>query len=210
MINVFLRILAITTFLVCIPSYALDVLSSKGELIVSTKKIIKIDGFINDATYKKFEEQYYSQLRHSGDILIILDSPGGEVGVGNKIIRLVEVIKYSNKVFCVANKDASSMAFNILSHCDVRMATNKTRMVVHKAAHSPVCDDSVRYTPKYLRVIAKELEIDDIPFSKLNAKLMKLTEESYSFFADEETSWSVYTLVSSGYLKDIVTLVDKE
>jgi ATP-dependent protease ClpP protease subunit len=108
-------------------------------------------------------------------------------------------------MICVAEENAHSMAFNILTACDVRLATDDAHFIVHKIAISGFSPD-VRITAKLLKSIADDLEHMDEPFRQSNSKAMHMSLEDYDRFADEQHCWSAPLLYLTGYLNGIATI----
>lgn len=142
------------------------------------------------------------------DLVIIINSPGGSVEFGQQIIDAVEQIRANThkRVVCMVNGDASSMGFNLLTHCDVRLSTAHSRMVVHKIEWAGACEIQQRHTAKFYRAIAEYLDQVDEPYRQANAKAMHLDLWDYDHFADQETDWTPGLLKTIGYLHGIATI----
>lgn len=62
-------------------------------------------------------------------ILLEIDSPGGEVDIG---FQLAKAIEDSNiPVLCAVDGEAASMAFFILQSCHMRVATPRSKLMIH-------------------------------------------------------------------------------
>lgn len=204
----FRRLLAATClFLSLLPTPAIAArrhLPPPTRPLVANPKVAHILGPIGRDTEYSFEMEMLQTGDLPGDRLIVIDSPGGEVGAGNQILDAIEREQVKGtRVTCVVIGNASSMAFNILTHCDVRLATATARMVVHKVAIYGT-PDGMRLTSTELRNIADDLDRTDAPFRRDNARAMHLSLADYDLFADKETCWSARTLLEIGYLNGIV------
>jgi ATP-dependent protease ClpP protease subunit len=195
-----LTILALLLF----PSQAIaeHLVSKEAHIDLHTDRVLRIDGPINQQSLFKFEKQYFDTLSSTGPRLVIINSGGGEVGAGLRMIELLEAEKAAGfKLICVVEDSAHSMAFNLLTHCDVRLAKRTSKMLVHKIAIAGVVNPFIRITAKTLREIAKALEQADEGFRQDNARAMHLTLGDYDLFANAERMWLSPKLLKLGYLQ---------
>lgn len=195
-------------FLTCLAITA-GLLASRPALptatVHSTLKVAHVTGEINPFTDFSFELEMAATHAFKGPRVILIDSPGGQVDSGNAMIKTLEREKAEGtQVICVVTHQASSMAFNLLTHCDKRYASPKSFMMVHKIALGQAGDGSRRLTAKYLREMARDLDVMDEPFRRANAKAMHLSLKEYDFFADYETIWTAKKLLDIHYLDGIV------
>ena len=163
-------------------------------------KTAHITGFIDENSATKFLMEMATTSRLPGDRRIIIDSPGGSVEAG--IIMLAAIKQEQEKgikVTCEVVHEASSMAFNILSFCDVKVPHKKTIFLVHKVAASVYTLQGQRLTARTLKSLAKELDKVDEPFRRRNAAAMHLNLNTYDFMADMETVWTEKSLCHLGY-----------
>ncbi len=185
------------------------IIGSDGKHIDVPTPEVRISGFIGNKNAAKFiaavERQKKSPL-----ILISIGSTGGKRVSGELMIDKLEKIKQKSFVVCVAVNEASSMAFNFLSHCDLRLATAKSLFLVHRSYYETkqFLKDyvDVPLNANTLRKIAQNLDTANLPFDKLNARLMGLSFADYDLFADNQTVWTSEDLLLLGYLQDIVRI----
>ncbi len=121
------------------------------------------------------------------------------------MIEIMELEKlHKVRQVCVVTGSAHSMAFNILSHCDVRLSVPGTHMIVHQIAISGTINcQRVRCTSTFLKDLAESLDKDDEDFRLLNSKAMGLTLKEYDFYAGKEHSWVPRELIKRKYLHGI-------
>jgi ATP-dependent protease ClpP protease subunit len=183
-------------------SYAEKVVAPGYEF--STDKVAHITGEINQEMLYKFSTEMLTTALIPGDRLIIINSPGGEVDTGNTMLRIIETERSLGvRTVCVVLGGASSMAFNILTHCDVRVALPRSHFLVHKVAAGIMYPYDGRLTAKYLRKAAREMDKIDEPFRRANAAAMGLSLKQYDYYADNETMWTDTKLLIMGYLNYI-------
>ncbi len=185
----------------------IPVTTPKG-INLNTLKVLHIEGEIEpNMLYKVGAEM---TLTHGipGPRVVYISSPGGYLDVGNIIIRMLEAEKASGtKLVCVVIGAASSAAFNLLSHCDVRLSTPGDHFVVHHAAVGGV-DPDTRWTAKNLRNLADKLDEADEEATVLNCKVMGLSRADYELYADHERAWTAQELLLMGYLQGFITADD--
>lgn len=204
-----IKTLAITLFLLMsTAANAITLKSLSGKYDITTERVVHLTGSIETGAFKAFEKEMVETIR-TGDRVVLIDSGGGLVDEGNQMIKLLDTErKEGTRIVCVVVKAAHSMAFNLLTKCDVRLATRKAFMLVHKIERAYVHQRiDGRLTAKRLQAIAKNLEQQDEVFRQANYKAMGLTLEDYDMFADNETVWTADNLLKRHYLNDIVEIL---
>lgn len=168
------------------------------------KKVAHVTGIIDEESFKRYYDDVVNTANLPGDRTIYIDSLGGYLTYGQQIIDLMEAEKAEGvKMTCIVTGEATSMAFNILTHCDRRLASRDARFLVHKAAIG-MLPPWLRPTAKNLRLIANDLDRADMPYRAANKKAMHLSDAEYDRNADEEKTWTAQELVSLGYLNGYV------
>lgn len=168
-------------------------------------KVSHIQGIIDENAARIYSQETLDTLYIPGDRAIYINSLGGELTAGQIIIDLMEAEKAQGvRLVCVVDEEATSMAFNILTHCDKRYAYRTTRFLVHKAALGS-WDQNLRPTAKNLRREANELQRADEPYRRANAKAMHLSLAEYDDNADQERTWSAEELLNLKYLNGYIT-----
>lgn len=197
---------ALALFLFSNNALAIHVKSHQAGIDLDTSKVSRLESEIDDTLAFKFLAEASLTMTIPGDRVIIINSLGGYLSSGNAIIKIMEAEKSVGvRQICVVEGDASSMAFNILTHCDVRLATASSRFLIHKAAIADL-PPGVRGTAKNLRGLANEIEREDKGYSKANCAAMHLTRKEYDENADEERTWYADKLYEIGYLQGLIKL----
>lgn len=176
---------------------------------LSLDRVIRLEGHVGPRSLLQFTEQYLSSKGRPGELVIFINSSGGLERDGAQMIQMVDDEKsVGTTVICIVEKHASSMAFNLLTHCDLRLASANSRFTVHKLAMLLECPkhDDDRCTAKYLREIALQLDRDDEQYREDNAKAMGLSLEDYDVYADNETTWTAESLIELHYLDGIIQI----
>lgn len=175
-----------------------------GVYRLSTAKVITIAGPIDEYMTSSVIIQMSTTANLPGPRLVLIRSPGGSTLEGAKIIAMLEKERSEThqRLVCAVIDAAHSMAFDILTHCDVRLATERATFVVHKVALGG--DPGIRMTAKNLRLIAEEMEREDRKWDAINAKAMHLSKADYDRYADAERRWTAKELLEMHYLSAIV------
>lgn len=195
--------LVVISMLFCSSAFSAVHIKS-SSLNLDTDKVAHVIGMIDDQKAAEFLKEMVETHKVKGDRVIIIDSPGGIVSSGEFMIKMMELERLSGtRMVCVVVGDAFSMAFNLLSHCDVRLAARSSRLLFHKVRTfimQPM-------TAKDLREEASRMDAADEPYRQFNSKVLKMMLPEYDRFADDEKMWSARELIGQGYLSDIVNSV---
>lgn len=197
------KIVGAVLLLASVQAQAMQVKNPMTGEIYDTQKVSKILQPIGKRAEEVYRKSVESTLFMPGERIVLIDSPGGDVAEGNKIVALMELEKaLGTKMVCVVLRDAHSMAFNILTHCNVRLMVKGSTSVVHKCATNVFYFGTVR--AKELKELARALDKADAPFRRDNAKAMHLSLRRYDYYADKETRWSAERLKKIKYLDGIM------
>lgn len=184
------------------------VVSPDARVNLDTKKVVHIIGPVNERMAFDVLMEIALTYKIPGDRLVIIDSGGGRVDSGTVILNyLLQEKVYGNRIVCAVKGMAVSMAFNILSFCDVKIAMPDAMMMAHHAFVRGV-NPMINWTPDKLRELADELEKNDAPFSEKNAQQLRLTKRQYDKYAAEEHFWSIKELIKCRYLDGVITSVN--
>jgi ATP-dependent protease ClpP protease subunit len=97
----------------------------------ATTTHLHIDDEINEDTVTPLLDGIANAPHGKDDRIVIeIDSPGGEVEYGFKLVKAIE--RYPGKVVCVVDGEADSMASYIFVSCDVRAMTKRSVMMIHQ------------------------------------------------------------------------------
>ncbi len=99
-------------------------------VILTPNNHVSIKGRIDD--YKA--SQFVSKINklNTTNIYVYIDSPGGNVDAGQKMIQYINFKKDTNKtIMCIA-WEAHSMAFNLFQACSYRYVLQDSKMMQHQ------------------------------------------------------------------------------
>lgn len=144
--------------------------------------LINIRGPIDDETTNKFMLDVL-KLPENQDINIYINSPGGSVMEGMKIVNQIELMNNISRVNCISDFSAS-MAFIILQSCENRYAMQSSIMMQHQM--SLVNKGNLFNLNNYMNMI-NDLNVD---IDKMQARKINM---SYDEFKDRITNdWWLY------------------
>ncbi len=131
-------------------------------------------GDINDGTAERFAFYFQaSEIVKADAILVVIDSPGGEVEAGSTIRQLIKTSKVP--VHCLANDITASVAFWIYQTCPSRYITKGTRLVTHRAFIRKMEDAQVE---DLLKAAAVLVRINSAQARDIGAR-MQITPEAW-------------------------------
>ncbi len=200
------KLIILGSLLISTNAHGMTVQTEKGEILLESERIAHVTGEVGPQLYKKFFAEMVMTMGKPGDRLILIDSPGGLVDDGDKMIALIDAEKKNGtRVVCVVTKSAASMAFNLLTHCDVRYAVPRAMLLFHPIAANLPCGAD-RYTGKFLMQMAQHLIDGDQVFRLANSKALNMSLSDYDMFGENNTYWRAPTLLARGYLHALVLL----
>ena len=91
-----------------------------------SSQIVQLKGVISDEVVDAFLAEFQA-IPNKEDVVVYIDSPGGSVIAGNKVITLLE----NYPVTCIAEK-AYSMGFAIFQSCKNRLVLEHSTLMQHQ------------------------------------------------------------------------------
>lgn len=145
----------------------------KKIINLTSSNIIIIKGEINDNLASKFVHEL-NKKENKQDIYIYLDTNGGSVDAGNKIVE--EIIRY--KLNCIASK-AISMGFVIFQSCNKRYITDYTTLMQHQISYGILNEkEKIESYVNYIKQIDDKLT--RIQADKIGITPSKLKKKTYN------------------------------
>ena len=99
-------------------------------IVLTPTNHVSIKGPIDESTSAKFISKM-NKIK-SNHIYIYIDSPGGSVDAGQRIIQYMNYKKDMNKTLLCITQQASSMAFHIFQYCTHRYILQDSKMMQHQ------------------------------------------------------------------------------
>jgi len=110
----------------------------------------------------------------NGEIYIVLNSPGGQVGAGNNLVEHIRFLQAENvTVNCLA-LNAASMAFAILQACDNRLVTTTSLLMQHQISNDGI-DGSFESIRSYVDFM---MQLEDY-MTIFQAERLNMTEHNF-------------------------------
>jgi ATP-dependent Clp protease protease subunit len=125
-------------FLVALALMLMPVAAHAGEKIkkmdLSDDRLIvfrgEVDEALADATIASLVD--YDKTSKTTPIFMVINSPGGDVGDGFRIISAMEAT--DAPIHCVVDANAASMAAIIFEYCDKRYVEKHSKLMFHQAS----------------------------------------------------------------------------
>ena len=144
------------------------------NLLLKNNNFVTIKDNINIETKNKFILDIASVIIHTNNPIIYIDSNGGSVFEGNKIIEQINFYKNNDiNISCIAIT-AYSMAFHIFQTCNNRYLLETSRLMTHQIKIT-INDMELLNLHNYLTMINNINKILDINVSKR----IKMSYEDY-------------------------------
>ena len=112
------------------------------------------------------------QNKNNANIYIYLDTPGGSVDAGNRLIETIEYLSHSNNISCVAHH-AASMGFVILQSCPHRLGLKSSSLMQHQIS-TMMADEKQR-----LKTYMKYMDSLEDELISLQARRIKMSNQQF-------------------------------
>ena len=105
-------------------------LLNKKTILLNQSNFISIKGEINEFSTSNFVDQT-KYITSQDDVYIYIDSIGGQVFEGLKIIQYINYLNQNHNIICIS-QNAYSMAFVIFQHCPRRLILENSILMHHE------------------------------------------------------------------------------
>ena len=133
----------------------------RRSIILTNNNTVSLTNEVNDDSISSLINELYI-LHHNKEnninhIYIYLDTPGGSVEAGNRLIETIDFLSHSYNISCIAHHIAS-MGFVILQSCPNRLALKTSTLMQHQIS-SLISDEKQRMKTymKYMDDLENEL-----------------------------------------------------
>ena len=176
-----------------------------NSIELNENNTVSLVGDIDDDLISKTIQNLYSI--ESNDIYIYIDTNGGSVTAGNKLIDTIDYLKINKNISCIISW-AASMGFVILQSCPNRYATRRSILMQHQMRIT--LNEQKNRIINYMNYI-DHMEDDLIEFQseriKLNKKKFKeLTKDDWWLTSKKALEENVIDkIVTVGCHKSLMT-----
>ena len=136
------------------PPAPLHVVSADAGVDIDTHKVLRLDGEVGPNMLMRTIVTMTLTEHIPGPRIIVINSPGGYVDAGLEIIKRIEAEQAKGVPQVCVVEHAASMAFDILTHCDIRVAVPEATAMAHVVARVNIDCARTRCIPSWLREIA--------------------------------------------------------
>tara|TARA_Y100000287_G_C14127522_1_gene308096 strand:+ start:66 stop:761 length:696 start_codon:yes stop_codon:yes gene_type:complete len=137
------------------------------QITLTNKNFIPIRGTINEQTSSNFIYEL-NQHQNKSNIFVYLNTNGGSVESGNKILE--EIQKYN--LSCIAER-AYSMGFVLLQGCTKRYITKYSKLMQHQISYG------IQNEKEKIDNYARFINEIDYELNKMQAKKLKMDYEDF-------------------------------
>ena len=163
-------------------------LASQKTAIIKPNETGYVVGVVNHRMSKRIVSYLNKRRDAKQDAFLVIDSNGGSVTAGLRILRAMDEVKsLTTRVHCAVRGHAISMAFAILSNCDTRIADKHSILMFH----------NVRLFLQFYTLRAvdakrlyENLERFDTHLASLIAPVLGIDLKKYKKLADNEILYS--------------------
>lgn len=173
---------------------------------VTPDRTVLVDDIIGGAEIiaKGAEVLGLARENATSPINLIIASPGGDIFTGSIFIAYIEAARtYGTPIRCYVPTLAASMAFQILLHCDERVALPSARLLWHEARYGgvgevPLTEDILRDLLDGLSEINTDMRMD---IYRVLGKY--LPRDTIDYHMERETLHTAYSLsrLAPGFLQ---------
>lgn len=126
-------------------------------------------------------------LSHDGEVIIFIDSDGGEVSAMMEIIKAMK--NHEGKITTISGDYVASAALTIFFCGDYRVASIDTKFLFHRAVAHIAANTDVTLTPKDLTALTGELIEDTATLFTLAIEHSNCEYEDLMRYTEDYTDW---------------------
>lgn len=157
-----------------------------NNIILEKNNFVEVNDIINEKNTYAIIKDLAILSDKTSNLFIYINSPGGSVTDGEKIINQINFYQNLNyTVNCIA-LNAYSMAFYIFQSCNKRYITNITKLMTHQMVLS-IPKMSFENLVNYLKIIK---QIDD-NLTNMVCKRINMSYEDY--IKKRQSDWWIYS-----------------
>ena len=146
---------------------------SGRDIILNKNNTVSLTKSIDDETISKLIYDLYNlNDLNNNNIFIYMNTPGGSVEAGNRLIETIEHLSLTKNISCIAH-NIGSMGFVILQSCPYRLALKTSTIMQHQI--STFIGDEKQRLKNYMKYL-DDLENELI---YLQAKRMNISKKKF-------------------------------
>ena len=152
-----------------------NTIRSRNIILSKNNTVSLIKTVDDDSISTAIEELYrihHNKNNDNANIYIYLDTPGGSVDAGNRLIETIEYLSHSNNISCIAHH-AASMGFAILQSCPHRLGLKSSSLMQHQMS-TMLADEKQR-----LKTYMKYMDSLEDDLISLQARRIKMSNQQF-------------------------------
>ena len=161
---------------------------------LNSKRLIEVIDVVDGNIIDQAQQLHALAEESSEPIDLLINSPGGAVIAGYMFVDAMDAVRSQGvKIRCAVGVLAASMAFNMLAHCDERVALRHAALLFHPPrimARGPMTVPDLERAALDLRRIIKFSTGELI-------KMVGMSQVSFYKHFNEETLWTAESLAAA-------------
>ncbi len=155
----------------------LTVINGRSITLTDKNSVSLIDTVNEDSISKIIHDIYEISYNKEKNMYIYLNTPGGSVDDGNRLIETINYLKDKKNISCIAHNIAS-MGFVILQACPYRLGLTSSKVMQHQI--STMLSDEKQRLKTYMNYIdSLEKELIHLQADRIKISYNKFIENTY-------------------------------
>jgi ATP-dependent Clp protease protease subunit len=149
------------------------------NIVLTDKNTVSLTDEVNDQSVSSAINGLYDKIEVQGEknIYLYLNTPGGSVNAGNRLIETIEYLRHRANISCIAH-DIASMGFVILQACPYRLGLKTSKIMQHQI--STMLYDEKQRLKTYMKYMDDlERELIELQSNRMNISYNKFVKETY-------------------------------
>lgn len=197
---------AVLAFILIFCSMAKGVSRAPRQVYESNPEFVILAGEITPVTAISFAMNLEVRRPPIDDVKVLINSPGGRTDAGDKMLVALRRYARDKKLICYGTGTVASMAFNIMSQCDVRIGAAHTEFMMHDPyrSYDVKGQESFTRTYKQMKEDLADLAGDVMRYREINRKALGLTKKQIDIISDKgDKEYTSQELLANGWLNRI-------
>jgi ATP-dependent protease ClpP protease subunit len=156
--------------------FLIFIIVSGRNIILNENNMVSLTNEVNDESISKVIYELY-RLENETNIYIYIDTSGGSVDAGNKLIETIEYFSQIKNISCIAHH-AASMGFVILQACPYRLGLKTSKLMQHQIS-TMLADEKQRLKTYMTYINDLEDELITLQASRINISNKRFRDITY-------------------------------
>lgn len=178
------------------------VIKFKSVIEVKEEQTIKVEGIVNNEMADNFIEEFEAKEKLGKPLFIMINSPGGDVEAGLRMVRAIKASKVPTIGYC--SQLCASMAYYILEYTDTRLMPIGSTVMGHRLQIGLAMKQTEPLP--YIISMLRKLESEEKHINQYVAKRTKLSYRTYMAMINEEIWMDDVDALAAGFIDQSVII----